>query len=81
MAEAAIPRNSLADILRLIAELRPPPNVVSEVRPDGGRLDIFWCSAVRGTPRRPPKTCDHGSALPRTPDWHKIIGGYLGNAE
>jgi hypothetical protein len=25
MAEVAIPRNLLADILRLIAELRPPP--------------------------------------------------------
>jgi hypothetical protein len=26
MAEAAIPRNLFADILRLIAELRPPPD-------------------------------------------------------
>lgn len=26
MAEIAIPRNLFADILRLIAELRPPPN-------------------------------------------------------
>jgi hypothetical protein len=26
MAEVAIPRNLFADILRLIAELRPPPN-------------------------------------------------------
>jgi hypothetical protein len=25
MAEVAIPRNLLADILRMIAELRPPP--------------------------------------------------------
>ena len=29
MAEVAIPRNLFADILRLIAELRPPPAAVS----------------------------------------------------
>jgi hypothetical protein len=29
MAEIAIPRNLFADILRLIAELRPPPAAVS----------------------------------------------------
>jgi hypothetical protein len=29
MAEAAIPRNLFADILRLITELRPPPAAVS----------------------------------------------------
>jgi hypothetical protein len=30
MAEVAIPRNLFADILRLIAELRPPPNAAME---------------------------------------------------
>jgi hypothetical protein len=29
MAEVAIPRTMFADILRLIAELRPPPAVAS----------------------------------------------------
>ena len=29
MAEVAIPRNLFADILRLIAELRPPPAAAS----------------------------------------------------
>jgi hypothetical protein len=29
MAEVAIPRTLFADVLRLIAELRPPPNAVS----------------------------------------------------
>jgi hypothetical protein len=29
MAEVAIPRNLFADILRLIAELQPPPAAVS----------------------------------------------------
>jgi hypothetical protein len=29
MAEVAIPRNLFADILRLIAELRPPPAAIS----------------------------------------------------
>ena len=30
MAEVAIPRNLFADILQLIAELRPPPNAAME---------------------------------------------------
>jgi hypothetical protein len=32
MAEVAIPRNLFADILRLIAELRPPPRYIDSVR-------------------------------------------------
>ncbi len=45
MAEVAIPRDLFADILRLIAELRPPPNAakgvkrptVTRPRPTNGR--------------------------------------------
>jgi len=32
MAEVAIPRNLFADILRLIAELRPPPDAAARVK-------------------------------------------------
>ena len=62
MAEVAIPRNLFADILRLIAELRPPPvtstaysvrslrvraKLTGEARLDDGKFGNFQRSAWR----------------------------------
>src|ERR1700730_5344600 len=68
MAEVAISRHLFRDILRLIAELRPPPEPapggsvrlsrvrgqpMGEVRRDDGKRNMFWPRRGVGPPRRP----------------------------
>jgi hypothetical protein len=66
MAEVAIPRHLFADILRLIAELRPPfragvrgsavvcSKTIGEVCLDDEKIAIFLCAAERDGSRRGP---------------------------
>jgi hypothetical protein len=67
MAEVAIPLNLFGDILRLIAELRPPPDPAcvmrsivmrssdptGELRPDDGKINNYWRRTGRTHEERP----------------------------